>query len=107
MKFIFLKCLKNERSQTCHQTYENMIGQIWPNFCVVWTLFPDVGIKKSIYGVKKAKICDWKKIAKKTVERKTKFEVFKNLNGHFKTALNVEWRFQDLQVPSLVGPPQL
>ena len=85
MKFIFLKCLKNERSQTCHQTYENMIGQIWPNFCVVWTLFPDVGIKKSIFGVKKAKICERKKIAKKTVERKTKFEVFKKF----------EWTFQN------------
>ena len=28
--------------QTCFQPSGQRIGEIWPNFCVVWTLFPGI-----------------------------------------------------------------
>ena len=45
------------------------------------------GVKESIFGVKKAKICAWIKIAKKPVEKKSSQKI---LIGILKQTLNIE-----------------
>ena len=61
-KNVFKKCLKKltaaklnkvrhlQHRQTCYQTSGNRIGLIWPDFYVVWTIFPD------FWGQKKQKL---------------------------------------------------
>ena len=66
-----------------------------------------LGSRNPFLGSKKQKYAKGKKLPKKQWKGRQNLKFSKNLNGRFKTALNVEWRFQDLQVPSLVGPPQL
>ena len=49
----------------------NKIGEIWPDFYVVWALFPGFGVKESIFGVKKPK-CEAKKSQKTSGKEKKK-----------------------------------
>ena len=59
------KVQRLRRRQTCCQTSENRICEIWPNFYVVWTLFPGFWGQVVNFWGQKSKSISLEKIAKK------------------------------------------
>ena len=73
----------------------NKIRQIWPNFYIIWDLFPgflDQGVH--FWGQKNQEYEPGKKLPKNQWKGKKKFS--NNLNEHFQNKcwmLNIEWHF--------------